>query len=227
MFVVCSCPLIKFPGLWCLTQPRAAGCFECVSIYISLFFKFRYQYVILSHFERKTNLFNSAPRLSLNRFSTSSYHPCVTWLSLLYPYITEATRLPLSLQAELPLRAELGCTLHWYQQDHQHGIPTCFGYSSSSSRTPPTDLGLPRGLSPPQFACWLLAGETICRTDGWFKSTWKSAEIFLLFCMSKSENVTKNGSTCRSRWVARVNTFCNRKQHSSCSIKSNVICQKA
>lgn len=60
----------------------------------------------------------------------------------------------------------------------------------AASGTPWTNRCPSGGASPPPFMYWLMLLGTMPLTDGWFKSTWKSEEIFLPFWMSNSERVT-------------------------------------
>lgn len=66
----------------------------------------------------------------------------------------------------------------------------CLGYFKTASGTPWTNRGPSGWASPPPFMYWLVWLGTIALTDGWFKSTWKSEEIFLPFWMSNSDSVT-------------------------------------
>lgn len=66
----------------------------------------------------------------------------------------------------------------------------CLGYFKTASGTPWKNLGPSGWASPPPFMYWLVWLGTMALTDGWFKSTWKSEEIFLPFWMSNSDSVT-------------------------------------
>lgn len=71
-----------------------------------------------------------------------------------------------------------------------HLIPTCLGNCRAASDTP-WIKGCPWGWAlPPPFIYWVALMGTMPRTDGWFRSTWKSEEIFLPFWMSNSDSVT-------------------------------------
>jgi hypothetical protein len=50
-------------------------------------------------------------------------------------------------------------------------------------------------LGVPSVAGWLEGPHSISRTDGGFKSTWKSAEILQLFFTSNKARLIKKGST--------------------------------
>lgn len=67
---------------------------------------------------------------------------------------------------------------------------TCLGYCMAASGTPWTNRCPSGWVSPPPFIYWLVVLGTMPLTDGWFKSTWKSEEIFLPFWMSNSDRVT-------------------------------------
>jgi len=64
---------------------------------------------------------------------------------------------------------------------------------------------MPRGAGKLCRSPFLRDGDvvaSICRTEKWFKSTWKSAEIFRLHFTSNRDRVTKKGST----WTKQNNT---------------------
>ena len=57
---------------------------------------------------------------------------------------------------------------------------------------------MPSGTGELCRSPFLRAGDvvaSICLTEKWFKSTWKSAEIFRLYFTSNRDSVTKKGST--------------------------------
>lgn len=75
---------------------------------------------------------------------------------------------------------------------------TFLGYCSIPSSSSLGSIS-PWGVSTAPFIC-MLGGGIMDRTSGWFRSTWKSADIFLLFCTSNKESTTKKGSTWRKQW---------------------------
>lgn len=81
-----------------------------------------------------------------------------------------------------------------------HMWNTCLGYFSHSSGNPLTcgsSISFESIFSAAPFSNGLEEPEIICLTRVWFKSTWKSAEIFLPSLTSYSATLTKKGSTWR------------------------------
>ena len=81
-----------------------------------------------------------------------------------------------------------------------HMWNTCFGYFSHSSGNPLTcgsSISFESIFSTVPFSSENEEPEIICLTSVWFKSTWKSAEIFLTSLTSYSATLTKKGSTWR------------------------------
>lgn len=77
---------------------------------------------------------------------------------------------------------------------------------------------------------------SICRTEKWFKSTWKSAEILRLYFTSNRDRVTKKGST----WTKQNNpdhhqgsncwdkrTLLSKRQLDLCMIAATSYCESA
>lgn len=81
-----------------------------------------------------------------------------------------------------------------------HMWNTCLGYFSHSSGNPLTcgsSISFESIFSTAPFSKGPEEPEIICLTRLWFKSTWKSAEIFLPSLTSYSATLTKKGSTWR------------------------------
>lgn len=77
---------------------------------------------------------------------------------------------------------------------------TCFGYCMAAS----CGLSCRAGeLCLPPFITDGDVVASICLTEKWFRSTWKSAEIFRLYFISNRDRVTKKGST----WVKQNKTI--------------------
>lgn len=117
---------------------------------------------------------------------------CLSCLLIYAVDITNSLISPSCVLRSLIMHSHSRCKISLSRDDCWALSPTCFGYCMAASWRMSWRAG---ELFLPPFT---RAGDvvaSICLTEKWFRSTWKSAEIFRLYFMSNRDRVTKKGST--------------------------------